>query len=73
MKTYKRETAGASLAGVFALAACAVGLDSDMALKVLEIITTPVATFATAMFGADWVGKQTTWGGTTTPPEGEGE
>lgn len=67
-KTYKRETAGLSMVGVFITGGLAIFTESEMAMKVLEIITTPVITFATAMFGADFVRKQTEWGG---PPEEE--
>lgn len=60
-KTYKREAAGASLLSVAATAAAAVGFDSETAVRVLEIITTPLTMFASAMFGADWMGKQSKW------------
>jgi hypothetical protein len=60
-KTYKREAAGVALAGVAGTAGTAIVGDSDSALKVLEIIISPLMLFATTMFTSDWVGKQSPW------------
>ena len=61
MKTYKREAGALALASVGANAAAGFMYDSDTAVRILEIITTPAFMFATAMFGADWMGKQSPW------------
>lgn len=69
-KTYKREAAGFSLLGVFSTAFAAIFFDSDTAVRVLEIIAAPITTFSTAMFGVDWMGKQSKW---APPNDMEGE
>ena len=67
VKTGKREAGGGSLVALVANMVAAYAFDSDVALKILDISFTPTLMFATTMFGADWVGKQSPWAKTDRP------
>lgn len=73
--TGKRETAWVMLAllivtGVYAM----TGSDPDMVtarVRMIEVLAWPIITFAAFAYGAEWVTKQTNWGGA--PDEFEGK
>lgn len=77
-RTYKREIGVISLVLVFVLAGYAMA-GSDPSLiaarsQIVIALALPAFSFAAFAFGADWVSKQTEWGGSphpTPPPEGE--
>lgn len=60
-KTFKREAAIGSLLFLGYVAGHVLWNGDDVALEVFKILTPPTFLFATAMFGADWHGKQSKW------------
>lgn len=66
-KTFKREMGVISVFGIFALAIYAVMADTPELVTARAAVVTalafPAFSFAAFAFGADWVAKQTDWGG----------
>lgn len=58
IKTYKRETALAMLAGVALLCVTGLYAGDDMALEWAKLLVPPVFLFAAGAFGLDAVAKQ---------------
>ena len=68
-KTFKRELGVVSIAGIFALAVYAVMADTPELVTARAAVVTalafPAFSFAAFAFGADWIAKQTEWGGSS--------
>jgi hypothetical protein len=71
--TGKRETAWALIAmliiaGIYAM----TGSDPAMVearVRMVEVLAWPIITFAAFAYGAEWVSRQTNWGGPQTPED----
>lgn len=67
-KTFKREVAVASVSALFVGAAFALTGSTPEIIEargaIVLALATPVFGFAAFAFGAEWVSKQTNWGGT---------